>query len=1028
MTMKLQIIVILLATIGITAGLAQLGDDHISITITPEGKAKISQSIFPESFVSTIDVHVITDKISNLLAIDEQNILLGTTQNEDLLKIATLGASSVNLKYNADILSYESGVFRLKYSSEIESKVNLPPLSKLVSLNTIPIEITDREYVLPSGDISLSFSIRPVTSKEFFIAIDDSEYKIEAITASKIEEFSANSKEIQFIIKDKAVVLTIIPTKVMANPNDVLLNGEKAEFSQFHQNSTHSWIRIDPHEKGLVKIQDTTEKIEEGGGCLIATATYGSEMAPQVQLLREIRDNQLMSTDSGVSFMTGFNQFYYSFSPFVADMERDNPMFKEIVKIGITPLLSSLSVMEYAETDSEILGLGISVILMNIGMYFVFPFVICYQSMTVLRTRGVKKSSWVVISNCNVRSVLKIGTFGLIALFALSVSVPSAFAQTVDENSESPIKMVLDLTLTNLEESILDPTREIPSTAQTFYQMGQGEYQLALDALDEGNVEAAEEHALIAMALFEDSASVIGELEESLVLGQLPPGFGSAVGSASETGTTSGQGLGVGGIPAGIMKQMTAANVFDISEQIADIEEEVDELRQLAESNGVDINLVDYDKSINLAKTVLANGEIPNAQAKIEVANTIKGEIYAEIQKAAGDNAREGIEELLEDQKNLGLTKKAINDLEDILKDFTTEDEGSSVDDIVENSGDEAPGNSGDAPGQNNDKFESPKDIPGFGSASETGKENGNGQGVGLGNIPPGLAKLFGTDDIEDLPPGLANVPPGQAKKFDDYSSSFAQSPDDYYENSFEADVDDIFETNYDGTNKGKGDGKGMFGAWAGKSGQNPTTGQFINQDKGQGNSGCTDKGIADGDSGNTGPFSIGFTYIVDLVTAKGLGCNDVTNSVFFDVTAPNGTDINGAPTMKSPPTFRPDTSGTWTIDMGVQVYTEQRIITVDPTPGFTADAGSDQLLVAHPSTVNLDGIDSSAVGAISYEWSIVRISGGGPPISLNNPNTQTPDFNILNPHSGNEYELTLIVRDSLNYGYMADTLTVTVS
>jgi hypothetical protein len=133
----------------------------------------------------------------------------------------------------------------------------------------------------------------------------------------------------------------------------------------------------------ITEIEDSlsTEEIEnsEGGGCLIATATYGSEMAPQVQRLREIRDNQLMSTDSGISFMTGFNEFYYSFSPHIADMERESPVFKEMVKIGITPLLSTLSVMSYAETDSEIFGYGIGIILMNLGMYVGIPSSVIYQ-------------------------------------------------------------------------------------------------------------------------------------------------------------------------------------------------------------------------------------------------------------------------------------------------------------------------------------------------------------------------------------------------------------------------------------------------------------------------------------------------------------------------------------------------------------------------------------------------------------------------------------------------------------------------
>jgi len=114
---------------------------------------------------------------------------------------------------------------------------------------------------------------------------------------------------------------------------------------------------------------------KEGGGCLIATAAFGSELAPQVQFLREIRDNTVLQTESGYAFMTGFNQFYYSFSPAVADYERENPAFKEAVKLALTPLLTSLTLLQYADinSESEMLGYGIGVILLNIGMYFVVP-------------------------------------------------------------------------------------------------------------------------------------------------------------------------------------------------------------------------------------------------------------------------------------------------------------------------------------------------------------------------------------------------------------------------------------------------------------------------------------------------------------------------------------------------------------------------------------------------------------------------------------------------------------------------------
>ena len=129
---------------------------------------------------------------------------------------------------------------------------------------------------------------------------------------------------------------------------------------------------------GITQAEEVSNEksTEEDGGCLIATATYGSEMSQQVQQLRELRDNQLLQTESGTGFMGTFNYIYYSFSPIIADYEREHPMFKEAVKLAITPMISSLSLMENANSESEVLSIGISVIVLNLGMYLGIPAIV----------------------------------------------------------------------------------------------------------------------------------------------------------------------------------------------------------------------------------------------------------------------------------------------------------------------------------------------------------------------------------------------------------------------------------------------------------------------------------------------------------------------------------------------------------------------------------------------------------------------------------------------------------------------------
>ena len=126
-----------------------------------------------------------------------------------------------------------------------------------------------------------------------------------------------------------------------------------------------------------------------GGGCLVATAAYGSELAPQVQLLRELRDSTVLQTESGSAFMAGFGKLYYAFSPTVADWERQNPAFRDAVRAAIAPMLGTLAILSHAGVDSEheMVGYGAAVIAANVGMYIAAPAIVIRTALGKLLTR-----------------------------------------------------------------------------------------------------------------------------------------------------------------------------------------------------------------------------------------------------------------------------------------------------------------------------------------------------------------------------------------------------------------------------------------------------------------------------------------------------------------------------------------------------------------------------------------------------------------------------------------------------------------
>ena len=87
--------------------------------------------------------------------------------------------------------------------------------------------------------------------------------------------------------------------------------------------------------------------------------------------------------------MSGFNQLYYTFSPTVADLERENPAFKSAVRVALTPMLSSLSLLNHAniDTESEMLGYGVAIIVLNVGMYVGAPALAIIMGTKMVRAR-----------------------------------------------------------------------------------------------------------------------------------------------------------------------------------------------------------------------------------------------------------------------------------------------------------------------------------------------------------------------------------------------------------------------------------------------------------------------------------------------------------------------------------------------------------------------------------------------------------------------------------------------------------------
>ena len=320
-------------------------------------------------------------KIIKAVVVERSNIL-------DIMNLSEPKRSGSTVTGTPEFTIFENQDLNVKFTAPVGWLLQQPPKSTPNSPDVVAVG-PEINGVNPY----ISLTIKDATGKtiddlisEKNQLLDQAVYlnKLEILNQQKIKSNVFQTEAIgSFVVDNVEVKIKFIEAMIFSNQklytfaySNTVENFDN-DFSKFNETLNSFEILSQQSSESKPTEENTNQQsTEEGGGCLIATATYGSEMALEVQQLRELRDNQLLNTESGTAFMTGFNQIYYSFSPIIADYERENPYFKETVKLAITPMISSLSLMESAETESEVLGLGLSIIVLNLGMYIGLPAIV----------------------------------------------------------------------------------------------------------------------------------------------------------------------------------------------------------------------------------------------------------------------------------------------------------------------------------------------------------------------------------------------------------------------------------------------------------------------------------------------------------------------------------------------------------------------------------------------------------------------------------------------------------------------------
>jgi hypothetical protein len=96
-------------------------------------------------------------------------------------------------------------------------------------------------------------------------------------------------------------------------------------------------------------------EVAPSGWCFIATAAYGTPMAEEIEILREFRDEYLLTNPLGQALV----DLYYKVSPPIAEFITKHPSLKPIVRAGLLPAVTMSAVVVNTTPAEKIAIVGL---------------------------------------------------------------------------------------------------------------------------------------------------------------------------------------------------------------------------------------------------------------------------------------------------------------------------------------------------------------------------------------------------------------------------------------------------------------------------------------------------------------------------------------------------------------------------------------------------------------------------------------------------------------------------------------------